>query len=295
MIDPRLGPLDHALRYARAGWSVFPCRLDTRGAKRPMIDRWQLVASTDPDQLAAWWGDAPGAMVGLAHRLTGTLALDIDAKPDASAALRLAMILEEDPARWLPYGPAFRSKSGGAQYIMQRPDDLADLSGNYTKVFGVGSDLILGYSVLPSGTATPGRRWLFGTDADPAPPAPGWIADMARARRDASAAIAVLPVEVRPMPIPATPADALSLRYVSAAIDGEAAAIRALPSGERQVGLHRAACNVGRALGRASRWDLAGWAADTLATAAAWCQTRHERATIDRGIAWGLEHHGERS
>lgn len=279
-------PLAHAHGYARVqGWHVFPCRFDARGAKVPLVARWQLVASTDPAQITAWWGQWPGAMVGLAHRLSGTLALDIDAKADASAALRLAMILEEDPTRGLPYGPAFRSKSGGAQYIMQRPADLAGLSGNYVGALGAGADLILGYSVLPSGPATPGRRWLFDTGHEPAPMAPDWVVAHARTRQDEAAALALLP----PLPAPAYAGDTPAMRYVAQAVDWAVEDIRALAPGTRQDGLKRIACRVGAAIAEARAGsDLAAWAEGCLAGAAAWAGTAHERRTIRTGIEWGM-------
>lgn len=294
-MTPQTSGLDDALRYARSrsGWRLFPCDIvarDGKQIKQPMVKAWQDVASADPAQLAAWWGRWPGAMIGLAHRLSGTLALDIDAKPEASAALRLAEILEAgglvDPARWLPDCPAFRSKSGGAQYIMQRPADLAGLSGNYVAAFGPHADLILGYSILPSGPATPGRRWLFDTINSPLAEAPDWIADYARARQDEAAALAILPAP----PAPAYAGDMPAMRYVAQAVDWAVDEIRALADGGKQDGLKRIACRVGAAIAKAGALDLAAWAESCLVAAAPWCATTHERRTIRTGIEWGINH-----
>lgn len=284
-------PLDHALRYVRSrpDWRLFPCDIvwrEGKQIKQPMPKRWNEIASADPAQLAAWWRQWPGAMIGIAHRLSGTLALDIDVKTGPAAALRLAMLLEEDPTRWLPDCPAFRSKSGGAQYIMRRPADLAGLSGNYAPAFGEGVDLILGYSILPSGPATPGRRWLFDTIDSPLADSPDWIADYARAKQDEAAALAILP----PPPAPAYAGESPSMRYVAQAVDWAVEEIRALADGGKQDGLKRIACRVGVAIAKAGALDLAAWAEGCLVAAAPWCATTHERRTIRTGIEWGINH-----
>lgn len=78
------------------------------------------------------------------------------------------------------------------------------------------------------------------------------------------------------------------MRYVAAALDGEIEAIRALPDGQRQTGLARAAANVGRAIARQGRPDLAPWCEDTLIGATGWTGAAHEVATIRRQLAWGM-------
>lgn len=288
-----MSPLDYAMSYADAGLYVFPCIMVDKGGARPVkqpaIPAWQNDASTDGAQLAEWWGRWPGAMVGMAHRLTGSVALDIDVKPGADGwmtYLRHRLAGDDDPATL-----AFGTSSGGAQRVFLRPPALRELSGNFPGSLGAGLDAIYGYSVLPSGDATPGRTWVNGPhDLLPAP-APAWVTAPAMARADELAALAILPA-VRP--VWAGPAgDANSMAYVAAAADGEAAEVRALPAGQRQTGLHAAACNLGRACARAGRADMAGWCGDVLAGAAGWCGTSHERATIRRGIAWGLSVGGD--
>lgn len=281
-------PLDHALNYAGNGLACFPCAIVERDGKRvklPMVKRWQEIASTDPAQLAEWWGRWPGAMIGIAHALTGTMALDIDTHHEGANGWHTLMnhrIIGHDD----PYTLAFRSASGGAQRLFLRPADLATLAGNFPGSFGAGLDAIYGYSILPSGPATPGREWVNAPgDTWPAP-APAWVVAPARARAEHLAALAMLPPA---QSLPAAPAgDGRSLTYVARALEGECDAIRALGAGQRQTGLHRAAGNVGRACARADRADLAAWCSDVLATAAPWCNTAHERATIARAIAWGL-------
>lgn len=64
-MDDQMNPradvvLDAALKYANAGLPVIPCRHD----KTPSIAGWRNAASTDPEQLCAWWSRWPEAMIG---------------------------------------------------------------------------------------------------------------------------------------------------------------------------------------------------------------------------------------
>jgi hypothetical protein len=52
-------PLQAALAYQQAGWSIVPAAIE---AKRALVSwtRWQQAAA-DPDQLRAWWRRRPRA------------------------------------------------------------------------------------------------------------------------------------------------------------------------------------------------------------------------------------------
>ncbi|MEV4252617.1 bifunctional DNA primase/polymerase, partial [Spirillospora sp. NPDC049652] len=77
--------LDSALAYAGRGWPVFPCRA---GGKAPLTRQGFKDATTDPDQIRAWWRRWPRANVAIA---TGTLngaasidVVDVDVRPSGS-------------------------------------------------------------------------------------------------------------------------------------------------------------------------------------------------------------------
>lgn len=83
--------LDAALRYASAGWPVFPTRPDDPSCpggrdcqcKAPFPKtRGCLEASADPDVIRAWWCRWPDANVAIATGAPGVDALDVDVKPD---------------------------------------------------------------------------------------------------------------------------------------------------------------------------------------------------------------------
>lgn len=65
-----LAPGEAARAYAEFGLRVFPCAPD---AKRPITAHGFHDATTNPNQIDAWWAEHPDANVGLA---TGTLELD---------------------------------------------------------------------------------------------------------------------------------------------------------------------------------------------------------------------------
>lgn len=46
--------LDHALRWARDGVNVFPCR---RFLGSPLVTRWYAAATKDAGQIIEWWSD----------------------------------------------------------------------------------------------------------------------------------------------------------------------------------------------------------------------------------------------
>jgi hypothetical protein len=92
-VNPRLVA---ALRYARAGWPVFPC---LPGEKVPATRHGFLDATTDPDKITWWWSHHPERNVAIATGLPGPDVLDVDVHPDgtgfvAFSRLRRAGLLE---------------------------------------------------------------------------------------------------------------------------------------------------------------------------------------------------------
>ena len=58
--------LRQALAYARRGWPVFPCQ---PGQKIPATPHGYRDATTDPEQITAWFSRHPGLQPGHRHRL----------------------------------------------------------------------------------------------------------------------------------------------------------------------------------------------------------------------------------
>src|ERR1035441_10146666 len=74
-------PLNAALRYAVAGWPVFPCK---PGLKEPATPHGFKDATTDPGQIRRWWTRGPAFNVAVATGAPGPDALDVDVHPGGS-------------------------------------------------------------------------------------------------------------------------------------------------------------------------------------------------------------------
>lgn len=69
--------VEMALRFARRGWPVFPCRPE---AKIPATAHGFRDATTDPDQIRRWWESCPAANLAIATGAPGPDVLDVDVK-----------------------------------------------------------------------------------------------------------------------------------------------------------------------------------------------------------------------
>ena len=74
---------EHALEYARRGWSVIPLRYQgsAEDLKRPLVDSWE-ECKTEPsgtDVIEYWWEQWPLANIGLVMgAVSGMVAIDLD-------------------------------------------------------------------------------------------------------------------------------------------------------------------------------------------------------------------------
>jgi hypothetical protein len=69
--------LDAALRYAKAGWPVFPC---VANRKVPATPNGFLDATTGRGQIEAWWGYEPRYNIAIATGFPGPDVVDFDVK-----------------------------------------------------------------------------------------------------------------------------------------------------------------------------------------------------------------------
>lgn len=67
--------LGAARRYASRGWPVFPCQ---PGRKIPATEHGYLDATTNPDQIEAWFAYRPDANLAIATGAPGPDVLDVD-------------------------------------------------------------------------------------------------------------------------------------------------------------------------------------------------------------------------
>lgn len=95
--------MNAALELAAYGWRVLP--LIPRG-KRPLVKKWQDVATTDEDQICIWWDQWPDANVAVAM---GQQSGIIDIECDSEDAEKLFNELFEG---YEIFTPCFQSRRG---------------------------------------------------------------------------------------------------------------------------------------------------------------------------------------
>jgi hypothetical protein len=101
--------LRQALTYAARGWPVFPCHA---GRKTPATSHGYRDATTDPEQITAWFTRNPRWNLAIATGAPGPDVLDVDQRgPGRNGFTALAVLhhagLLEDASAWV------RTPSGG--------------------------------------------------------------------------------------------------------------------------------------------------------------------------------------
>lgn len=143
--------LDAALWYASQGFAVFPCR---PGGKAPLTSHGFKDATTDLDQVRAWWTATPDANIGLPTGLRFDV-FDVDG-PEGTIALG-----EVKDAGGMPDVLAWCRTPRGMHYYVA-PSGHGNTTSLLPKVDHRG---LGGYVVAPpSRTADGAYRWIRGNE-----------------------------------------------------------------------------------------------------------------------------------
>jgi len=157
-----------ALEYAEHGWRVLPVR-----GKQPLLPGWSRpdgsgAASTDPDQIRAWWTRWPTANVGIATGPASDLAvLDIDPRSGGNESFAAL----EERVGVLPGTVTSLTGGGGIHLLFAHPGrrvtSRANALGPGLDVKGHGGMIV----VPPSTHPDTGRAyaWLGGAWRDELP------------------------------------------------------------------------------------------------------------------------------
>lgn len=274
--------LTAALAYASHGWPVFPVAPTVDGrcgcgwpadrcsspGKHPLNKGGCRTASTDREQITAWWTRWPTANVGVATgRAAGLAVLDVDGEQGRRSLARIEA--EHGP---LP-GALTAITSRGCHLFYRWPTGLTIGSGLYGPGLdhrGEGGYIIAAPSVHPSGHV---YRWL-NESGHPEP----WALPLADWPLDA------LPVQkpqrsvVVPLHKPAS----------AGVLGGLVRAILEAPVGERNARLNWAAYRAGEHI-RSGRLDqVQAVTALQLSAERIGLTAAETRATIASGIASGM-------
>ena len=128
--------VDHAVRAGKSGRRIFPCHATD---KRPHINEYHDVASTDEAHIRAWWKKWPNALIGNALEYD-EIVLDVDPRHNGDQTWE-ALGGDDIPVTRKHYSGR---GDGGAHYWFKRPFD-APLSvvklNEWAKAMGVGEQL----------------------------------------------------------------------------------------------------------------------------------------------------------
>lgn len=153
-----------ALWYARHGWHVLPLRPRT---KDPFKGIGVYQATTDTNQIEAWWSEWPNANIGIHPGASGLLAFDADAYKDSYDGQDFLTLAEQNTITNLTGG-------GGTHLVYRMPD--GEKFGNTRGAIPAGIDIKGwgGYIVVPPSIHPTGRayQWESGFgphEIDPSP------------------------------------------------------------------------------------------------------------------------------
>lgn len=258
---------DAAQALAFRDWPVFPC--EPRG-KKPLTAGGFKAATTDADQIRAWWAKWPQANIGYA---TGRVAVvDIDG-PEGMAS-RVA--LEAAGNDWPVTLAAMTGRRPGMHYYFAVPDGVTvknatGIRGGRGIATGIDVRGQGGYVNVPPSLHPTGRRYAWAVRADIAA-MPAWM--IAR----------LAPPPRRRVELPR----ASSPRYGQAALDGELDLVAHAPDGQLNDQLNRSAFKLGLIVGRGALGE--GAVVDALVAAAinAGHPERAARRTVRSGLAAGM-------
>jgi hypothetical protein len=282
------------------GWGVFPCQPGGKVPLGRLAPHGVRSATVDEVQVREWWGQEPGANVGLA--VPGDhMVLDLDSRaprvPTGSrrAAGRLWDGLEALRALEAHYGalPATATAgtpTGGRHHYLSLPlgarvgnavglELPAEVGGGYAAC-DVRTDG--GYVVAPPSERPEGvYRWLR---RERIAEAPAWLVEL---YHRAPVVEVAQGGGLAPAVMPSDPREAERVtRYRQAGLRRAIEAVLSAPQGGRHATLRDAALQVGHLLGPGLEWDQAQ---RELVQAGVTIYGREARAgRIGETVAWGL-------
>ena len=121
-----------ALKYAEAGFPVFPCRVRD---KQPLTPHGLKDASRDPATIKSWWGQTPEANIGIPMGPPSNLfALDVDGPKGETALTALEGEHDHLPS-------TLEQRTGRGRHLLFRyPPNSTTLPNSVSK-FGAGLDV----------------------------------------------------------------------------------------------------------------------------------------------------------
>lgn len=150
-----------ALHYADLGYKVFPC---VAHAKNPLTKHGCKDATTDTDQIEAWWDQWPDANVAIATE--GLLVIDVDGKDNPWSGD-------------LPECPLSLTPNGGRHYILRQPEgrQYGNTAGKLAPKVDTRGDG--GYILVPPSELAGGNQYFWQEPINGSTPVvPSWVVEL---------------------------------------------------------------------------------------------------------------------
>jgi hypothetical protein len=218
--------LDAGLQAAKRGWRIFPCK----GDKKPLVDHWDKVATTDELTITRWAKQYPGGLWGRALE-ADVVVVDLDIKNGKNGFKEFENLQGCKPEEFV--APRVATGSGGMHIHTNAAG--RDYKNTVSRVApGIDTKTAGGYIIIPSGPQS-GYRWLSDPHT-PLPEAPAWTEVAIRKASNLEGAAG--PSEFR-----------CSSPYGRALLARACEAIAAAPGGKQEVTLNGRSYQIGRYVG----------------------------------------------
>jgi Bifunctional DNA primase/polymerase, N-terminal len=249
--------LEVALALAAAGLPVFPAEIslqENHWRKKPLIRKWQELATTDPEQIKLWWLQFPSAVPGIELRRAGLVVVDPDRHGgvDGVSAFDGLVATHGDVK---PH-PTTLTPGGGQHHYFKQCSDrrCRNRSGSLPDGIDVRGDG--GWIVAPGAVRQDGKTYgasggapllidAFSTGSIPTIPV--WLVAKIHDRRRTLGSSTGLNIAILP---PASETTTREVEYARAALEGAAHDLSGAPIGSRNEALNAAAYHLGRMVAR---------------------------------------------
>lgn len=151
--------LDAALRYAAYGWPVFPVLVGVK--KEPATPHGFKDASTDPEQIRAWWAAVPYLIAVACGPEAGVFVVDVDPHNGGAWQCPVPTLTARSGGRY----PGF---DNGTHYFFKWPAGVAKMRPTLST--GVDVKGAGGYIILAPSTTDAEYQWVDTREPADAPP-----------------------------------------------------------------------------------------------------------------------------
>lgn len=183
MSTPVPGPggvsaLEYALSYVRRGWAVAPVNVNYLPTGKKKVDflvPWGSAATTDEEQVRAWYAEHPYAGVAIATKASKLVGVDLDVNGEEDGLAAWLELCGEHGGGEVPETYTVRTPTGGLHLLFEDPDNRAV---NSSRALAPGIDVRGGGSsqggvLFAPPTSTSKGRYTVEVDVPPAP-LPEW-------------------------------------------------------------------------------------------------------------------------